>query len=600
MFEQQYKRANDRIHPRKDLLKEMEAKWAAEEARQAEEERKVVAFPTWARYASMAAGVLLCVGLGMGSVLLYSRSRGTQNKAASAQAEAPMMMAESRMEAKEEAKIVTATTADMAVNETEVGGAAPQAMLAAAAYEPPKGMHRAADEAEVEDALRYGFVDRPEAEENAVTEAAVPQVKAAGKAAETQYPAGQILARDDLMTVFLPTSDQVRVLQYANRRVTTVFSLGLRDKSAKVMQLFWMGSEMLAVREHNGDTELMRFEVNDWKAPKHLVNLSQSGTYLGAGELNGRVYILSRYEATDQEPRPWVNGERLDFDDVLLDADKPGDVYTVLTVYDPVQSDFIAQAAVLRQAQGAAAQGDTLYLWAGEEETDLYAFALTEDGLTLEAEKTVPGSVAAGEAAGEGLALLLAGPEEAIFLTLDGALMETGSAAAKAENLRGGQVFEDGAAFLTEGELHWLTPAGDQTLEVTGDGLRRLSEDRLLAFSADGKLQLVSIGEDGLKALGAADTRNSLALLVEDPSRMDYDPAGGRLAVPAGQMVYPYRINEAGELGLWGTPLTFSDHNETDQREIRCRMTADGVLVFYKTGVHVCNQLLERLITTRY
>ena len=29
-------------------------------------------------------------------------------------------------------------------------------------------------------------------------------------------------------------------------------------------------------------------------------------------------------------------------------------------------------------------------------------------------------------------------------------------------------------------------------------------------------------------------------------------------------------------------------------------MTADGVLVFYKTGVHVCNQLLERLITTRY
>ena len=69
MFEQQYKRANDRIHPRKDLLKEMQAKWAEEEARQAEEERKVVAFPTWAKYVSVAAGVLLCVGLGMGSML---------------------------------------------------------------------------------------------------------------------------------------------------------------------------------------------------------------------------------------------------------------------------------------------------------------------------------------------------------------------------------------------------------------------------------------------------------------------------------------------------------------------------------------------------
>jgi phage baseplate assembly protein gpV len=208
--------------------------------------------------------------------------------------------------------------------------------------------------------------------------------------------------------------------------------------------------------------------------------------------------------------------------------------------------------------------------------------------------------VVAGEAAGEGLALLLQTEGGATLLTLDGALNETGSAAAEAKIVRCGQVFEDGAAFLSDTELHWLTPAGDRTLETTADGLKRLSEDRLLAFSADGKLQLVSIGEDGLKALGAADTRNSLALLVEDPSRLDYDPATSQLAIPAGQMVYSYRINEAGELGLWGTPLAFPDHNETEQREIRCRMTADGVLVFYKTGVHVCNQLLERLITTRY
>ena len=598
MFEQQYKRANDRIHPRKDLLKEMEAKWAAEEARRAEEEAKVVAFPAWAKYASMAAGVLLCVGLGMGSVLLYSRSRGAQNKTAAAQAEAPMMMAESRAEAMEEAKIVTTVTGDTAVSETEAGGAAPQAMLAAAAYEAPKGMHRAADEAEVEDALCYGFTDRTEAEEN--TDAAAPEAKATAKAAETQYPAGQILTRDDLMVVFLPTSDQVRVLRYENRRVTTVFSLGLREKGAKVEQLFWIGSEMLALREHNGDTELMRFDVTDWKSPKHLMNLTQSGTFLGAWELDGRLYTLSLYGATDQEPRPWVNGERIDFDEVLLDEDKPGDVYTVLTVYDPAEKGFVARTALLRQGRGAAALGDTLYLWAGDGETDLYAFALAEDGLTLEAEKTVPGSVVACEAAGEGLALLLQTEGGATLLTLDGALNETGSAAAEAKIVRCGQVFEDGAAFLSDTELHWLTPAGDRTLETTADGLKRLSEDRLLAFSADGKLQLVSVGEDGLKALGAADTRNSLALLVEDPSRLDYDPATSRLAIPAGQMVYSYRINEAGELGLWGTPLAFPDHNETEQREIRCRMTADGVLVFYKTGVHVCNQLLERLITTRY
>ena len=37
MFEQEYTRANDRIHPRKELLQELEAKWAAEQAQQAEE-----------------------------------------------------------------------------------------------------------------------------------------------------------------------------------------------------------------------------------------------------------------------------------------------------------------------------------------------------------------------------------------------------------------------------------------------------------------------------------------------------------------------------------------------------------------------------------
>ena len=29
MFEQDYKRANDRIHPRQELLQELDSKWAA-------------------------------------------------------------------------------------------------------------------------------------------------------------------------------------------------------------------------------------------------------------------------------------------------------------------------------------------------------------------------------------------------------------------------------------------------------------------------------------------------------------------------------------------------------------------------------------------
>ena len=64
-FEKEYTQSNDRIHPRQELLQELEAKWAAEQARQAEQ--KVRAFPTWARFVAAAAGILLCVGVGMGS-----------------------------------------------------------------------------------------------------------------------------------------------------------------------------------------------------------------------------------------------------------------------------------------------------------------------------------------------------------------------------------------------------------------------------------------------------------------------------------------------------------------------------------------------------
>ena len=110
----------------------------------------------------------------------------------------------------------------------------------------------------------------------------------------------------------------------------------------------------------------------------------------------------------------------------------------------------------------------------------------------------------------------------------------------------------------------------------------------------------MALAEDGLKALGTAEVRKSLALLLEDPDRMDYDPATKRLALPAGQAVVQYRVTDAGELVLLGTPLPFTDHDETDQREIRCRMTADGVLVFYRSGVVLCNQILERQLVTRY
>ena len=610
MFEQEYKRANDRIHPRKDLLQEMEKKWAAEEAKEAEQERKIAAFPLWIKALSLAAGILLCVGLGLESMILFGRSRGIEKKTASA--EAPMA-AEAMVPAEEEeAQILLEPAAGLAEDVAETEDAAVPETMLMAAYAPPQGTHLAVDEAEVEDAVRYGALDRGEGAQspqaNAQADATAQptatslpkQAKAAPEAVGVQYPQGEILRRGELLTVFMPTSQQVHVVRYANRKLTNVFSLGIQERGAQVQRLFWMGSELLAVREKNGGTELLRFDVSDWKAPRHLANLTQSGTLLGMGELNGRLYILSLYRATEEEPLPWVNGERIDFDRVLLDGERPGDTFTVLTVYEPGGDGFAAQNALLARAQGAAAAGDRLLLWS--EGADLYAFTLEETGLVLTAESARPGTVLAAHVTGTGYALLVENGGDAAFLALDGDLSETASATAAAVgSVRDAQAYEDGALLLTADGLHWLTAAGDHALALSGDGFRRLTEDRALVFSAAGQLQLIALGKNGLEALGAAKIRGGdLALLLEDPSRMDYDPATGRLAIPAGQIVCQYLIDEAGAITPRGENQVFYDHNETEQRELRVLLMEDQALIFHKNGIALCNHYLVRQSNSRY
>ena len=590
MFEQEYTRANDRIHPRKDLLKEMEEKWAQQE-QTAKTERPPRTVPAWVRYASLAAGIVLCVGLGMEAVVLFGRSRGIEKK--SVAAEAPMVAEAAVEPQEEEAKILyeAPTEAEMA-EDMMTGAAEPETMLAAlkAADAAPQGMHLALDEAEVEDAVRFTDGDRG-------------QAKAAGAVATDESPAGQVMARDDLLAVFLPTLDQVHVIQYANRRITNVFALTVRERGAQVKKVFWMGSELLAVREKGGETELLRFDVADWKSPRHLQNLTQSGTCLGAWELNGRLYVLSLYEATDEEPLPWVNGNRMDFDRVLLDAERPGDTFTVLTAYEPGAGDgFAAETALLREARGAVAGAEELFLWAGEGETDLYAFACGAEGLTLRAEGTRPGAVLSAAAAGQGAAFLFQEGDRVSYAALDGDLHETASAAASGVgSLRGAEVCEDGALLLTDDTLHYLTAVGDRTLAITGDGVKRLSADRALVLTAaDGRLQLVSLGADGLTALGETKARGGLGPLLTDMSRIAYDPATGRLVVPAGQNVYPFQIDAAGKITLRGETQVFNDHNEAEQREIRVLLFEDTALIFFKNGVALCNQYLARQSNLKY
>ena len=149
--------------------------------------------------------------------------------------------------------------------------------------------------------------------------------------------------------------------------------------------------------------------------------------------------------------------------------------------------------------------------------------------------------------------------------------------------------------FLTADALHYLTEAGDVSLPMTGDGFTWLTPDRGLVLSSDGQIQAVAVDGLGITALGKAQVKEGLGLLLEDMTRLAFDMGTGRLLLPAGQRVYLFVLDEQGNLSAQGSPMSFSDHKEEEQRELRCLLQEDRALIFYKAGVVVYNLNLERL-----
>ncbi len=667
MFEQEYMRANDRIHPRQDLLKDLQKNWEAEQAE--EKKGRVVAFPTWIKVLSAAAGIILCVGIGMGSMLLLSR-KGTANM--SAEAEAPQMaysLAEDAVlsDAIRTEGITTATTQQEAKTEAAPEDAPAEALLEpeaasllmkAAEIPAPVGMHRALDEEEIAQALGFASADQgdeapepeapaagvpeePEAQQDEPLNGALPEaeplteeeiealaeeeeVEAPAEEEESEVPAadaaadvvtaqpeepasdaatippqGRLMRQGDNFAVFMPTTEQVHIVQYANNKLSNLFSLGLKAKGTRVMDALWLGDELLALREAAGETELLRFSVADWKSPRHLKDMAQSGAFLAAEELGGRLLVLTCFEASPEAPLPLVDGAALSFDEILLDRERPGTAFALLTVYDPALGAFGARLAVLSDVSGLAAAGEQVLLWSQGETLRLLALSLGEEGLNLVAEAELEGDLVDLYAHEAGYTLLLQRGEEAALVTLDGALAEQASLSVRAGALRCGEAYPGGAAFLTETALHVLTPAGDRALDLNAHALRRLSEVRLLAVTADGTLHLLATDGE-LRELSSALVKEDMTLILEDPAKIAFEPTTGRIAFPAGKRVYQFMVNDKDELRQRGYPLSFGDHNDQELRELRCLLLEDRAIVFYKAGAMLCNVNLERMLTNKY
>lgn len=653
MFEQEYMRANDRIHPRQDLLKDLQKNWEAEQAE--EKKGRVVAFPTWIKVLSAAAGIILCVGIGMGSMLLLSR-KGTANM--SAEAEAPQMaysLAEDAVlsDAIRTEGITTATTQQEAKAEAAPEDAPAEALLEpeaasllmkAAEIPAPVGMHRALDEEEIAQALGFASADQgdeapepeaptagvpeePEAQQDEPLNGALPEAEplteeeiealaedapadtVTAAAAQPEEPAlqgsaaippqGRLMRQGDNFAVFMPTTEQVHIVQYANNKLSNLFSLGLKAKGTQVMDALWLGDELLALREAAGETELLRFSVADWKSPRHLKDMTQSGAFLAAEELGGRLLVLTRFEASPEAPLPLVDGAALSSDEILLDRERPGTAFALLTIYDPALGAFGARLAVLSDVSGLAAAGEQVLLWSQGETLRLLALSLSEDGLNMVAEAELEGDLVDLYADEAGYTLLLQRGEEAALVTLDVALAEQASLSVKAGALRCGEAYPGGAAFLTETALHVLTPAGDRALDLNAHALRRLSEVRLLAVTADGTLHLLATDGE-LRELSSALVKEDMTLILEDPAKIAFEPTTGRIAFPAGKRVYQFMVNDKDELRQRGYPLGFGDHNDQELRELRCLLLEDRAIVFYKAGAMLCNVNLERMLTNKY
>ena len=145
-----------------------------------------------------------------------------------------------------------------------------------------------------------------------------------------------------------------------------------------------------------------------------------------------------------------------------------------------------------------------------------------------------------------------------------------------------------------------MTAAKTRALPLTGNGFRRLNANRLLVISAAGQLQLVALDRDALEVVSTVEVKEDLSLLVEDPTCLDYDPDTGRLVFPAGQKVYQFRIDEGSGAAPRSSSMSFTDHKDAEQRELRCLLLPERALIFTKDGVVICNENFVRQRTEKY
>ncbi len=394
MFEEQYRRDNERLHAPEDALRRIKERAGASTP------RRVV----WTRYVAAAAALLL-VCTGAFGVLRAHGGKGMD----AAEPEAPMMEAAAREDVTEDR--AAGSESDTAAESEEQNGA-PMAyactsgdLAVPADYDelylllapPPDADLAAASESasngETADGAADGWqADAADAGDDANDAAggsagataaggdsAGDDASSSAGMAASLSPDDSSLAADGGQVRYLLAGGTLSIFDTAGGEEHLLSRTDLPIPAGEALALYSCGDRLAVVfmderTAWDGDAEqvacVLLLDVSDPTAPEAMATLAQSGRYAGSFSQDGMVLVVTTYAldgaAVPHEPRSFCptlydasGATALEADDIRLLTGDAGEAYTVVACIDTaVPETFDSACAVLAGDCAAAVQAD--------------------------------------------------------------------------------------------------------------------------------------------------------------------------------------------------------------------------------------------------
>lgn len=394
MFEEQYRRDNERLHAPEDALRRIKERAGASTP------RRVV----WTRYVA-AAATLLLVCTGAFGVLRAHGGKGMD----AAEPEAPMMEAAAREDVTEDR--AAGSEGDTAAESEEQNGA-PMAyactsgnLAVPADYDelylllapPPDADLAAASESASNGETADGAADGWQADaadagddandaEGGSAGATAAGGDSAGDGASSSAdmaaslsPDNSSLAADGGQVRYLLAGGTLSIFDTAGGEEHLLSRTDLPIPAGEALALYSCGDRLAVVfmderTAWDGDAEpvacVLLLDVSDPTAPEAMATLAQSGRYAGSFSQDGMVLVVTTYAldgaAVPHEPRSFCptlydasGATALEADDIRLLTGDAAQAYTVVACIDTaVPETFDSACAVLAGDCAAAVQAD--------------------------------------------------------------------------------------------------------------------------------------------------------------------------------------------------------------------------------------------------